>query len=148
MNVEYRTASIFEIAAEAYINPVNCVGIMGAGLAKQFKKAYPDNFEKYVDWCFAGNATPGSIFVVDTQSKYIVNLTTKDHWKNMSKPEWIQSGLIQTFMWMSQIEIKSIAIPMLGCGLGGLDWQKEIEPIYKAIFATFNSLDTKVTLLI
>lgn len=123
--IQYTYGDILTDPSEALVNPVNCVGVMGRGLAKQFKKAYPANFKAYQ----VEHETNGirRIFTFDrlpaTHPRYIINFPTKDHWKGTSHLEYITKGLKDLVDAIEQLEIKSIAIPTLGCGLGDLHWE-------------------------
>ena len=112
--------------AEALVNSVNCVGYMGKGIALQFKKAFPDNFIAYQKACRQGQVQPGKVLVFHTGSmvhpKYIINLPTKRHWKGPSHLEDVRDGVDALVREVKKLKIGSIAIPPLGCGLGGLDW--------------------------
>lgn len=118
----YSSGDIFSMNVEAIVNPVNYNGVMGAGLAKQFKERYPDNFNKYVEKCKNGELLPGTLFVYPTGGypRYVVNFPSKNSWRNKSTLEFIENGLVSLVIWMQENEIEDIAIPMLGCGLGGL----------------------------
>lgn len=121
-----KKGNIFESNTEAIVNTVNCVGVMGKGLALQFKKKYPENFMAYKNACDLGQVKVGKMFVYKANTlfgnKYIINFPTKKHWRNPSKLEYIVAGLDDLIEIIKSNEIKSIAIPPLGCGLGGLDW--------------------------
>jgi O-acetyl-ADP-ribose deacetylase (regulator of RNase III) len=124
--IEYKQGDILSEDVEAIVNTVNCVGVMGRGLALQFKNKFPDNFKTYAKACKSEEVQPGSMFVTQTQQltnpKYIINFPTKRHWKGKSKIEDIDDGLIDLIKVIEKYNIKSIAIPPLGSGLGGLDW--------------------------
>ena len=130
--IVYKTGSIFDSACNILVNPINCMGVMGAGLAKQFKERYADNFIYVKRNVF----NPGSVLINYSSKPYIANFATKFHWKNPSKIEWISCGLERL---LSHIEFNenygihlSVAIPKIGCGLGSLNWQDvraEIERI-------------------
>ncbi len=113
--------NIFTSKAQALVNPVNCVGVMGAGLAKQFKQKYPNNFNRYHDICKSELLTIGKCLTVAEAGKLIVNFPTKDHWQNDSKIEYILEGMKALLRHIEKYKIESIAIPALGCGLGKLD---------------------------
>ena len=117
---------------EAIVNPVNCVGVMGKGLALAFKTAYPENYHLYKEACNRNEVIPGKMFVYNTGStpKYIINFPTKRHWKDNSYLKDIKNGLIDLVVVIDQYKIQSITIPALGCGLGGLDW-KIVFPLIK-----------------
>ncbi|MBZ0258634.1 macro domain-containing protein, partial [bacterium] len=126
--IEFATGNLLKADAEALVNTVNCVGFMGKGIALQFKQAFPENFKSYERACKKGEVKIGEIFVHDQHSminpKYIFNFPTKNHWKGKSKIEDIKSGLDSLVKNIKRFGIKSIAIPPLGCGLGGLEWNE------------------------
>ena len=129
--IEYKTGDILREDADAIINTVNCVGVMGRGIALQFKKAFPDNFKAYAAACKNRQVEPGRMFVFETGQltapRYIVNFPTKRHWRGASRMEDIDAGLKALVDTIHQYQIQSIAIPPLGSGLGGLDWA-EVKP--------------------
>lgn len=129
--IEYKNGDILAENAEALVNTVNCVGIMGRGIALQFKNAYPDNFKAYAAACERHTVQPGRMFVFETgrltHPKYIINFPTKRHWRGKSRIEDIEAGLIALVEEIRKRDIKSIAIPPLGSGLGGLDWS-DVRP--------------------
>lgn len=135
--INLTSGDILKSKAEAIVNTVNCVGVMGRGIALQFKKAYPENFKFYAAACKQYGVKPGKIFVVETGSligpKYILNFPTKRHWKDKSRMEDIESGLIDLVHVIKQYDIKSIAIPPLGCGLGGLQWDVVLPKIQQSL---------------
>ncbi len=124
--LEIVRGDIFESGAQALVNPVNCVGVMGKGLAKEFKKRFPDNYKFYQDNCKFKVMRLGMSLVYpimyDESTKYVVNFPTKYHWRDSSKIEYIEEGLIDLIETVRVFQIISIAIPALGCGLGGLPW--------------------------
>ncbi len=128
--------NILEADAEALVNTVNCVGYMGKGIALQFKKAFPENFKAYERACKAKSVRPGKMFVFKTGSmwnpRYIINFPTKRHWRGKSRIEDIEAGLQALVDEVVKLGIRSIAIPPLGCGLGGLDWNTVRSMIEKA----------------
>ena len=111
---------------DAIVNTVNCVGVMGKGIALQFKKKWPDNFKAYASACKNKEVKLGQMFTFELGAlatpRYIVNFPTKDHWRSSSKIADIESGLQSLVQHIQQFGIRSIAIPPLGCGLGGLPW--------------------------
>ena len=125
------TGDIFTADAQALVNTVNCVGVMGRGLALQFKKAFPDNFAAYKTACDRKQVQPGEMFVFETGAitnpKYIINFPTKRHWRDKSRMEDIDSGLLALVQEIRQRQIRSIAIPPLGSNLGGLQWS-DVRP--------------------
>lgn len=130
--IEYKKGNLLESGAEALVNTVNCVGVMGKGIALQFKQAFPDNFKEYEKACKNNLVMPGKMFIVRTGSmfnpQYIINFPTKRHWKEKSKIEDIKSGLVDFVDKIREYRIKSVAIPPLGCGNGGLDWD-QVRPL-------------------
>ena len=136
--IEFSNDDIFKSDAEALVNPVNCVGIMGKGLALQFKQRFPKNFEHYQNWC-KEKPTAGCIMCFKTdleQPKYIINFATKNHWRDKSSLIDIEEGLKILINIISFHKINSIAIPALGAGLGGLDWN-EVKPLISDIMRSF-----------
>lgn len=124
--ITYKTGDIFTEEAQAIVNTVNCVGVMGRGIALQFKKRFPENFKAYETACKLKEVVPGKIFVYQTglliAPQYIINFPTKRHWRGASRIEDIEAGLDDLAEVITRLNIKSIAIPPLGAGLGGLDW--------------------------
>lgn len=136
--IEYKIGDLLSEDVEALVNSVNCVGIMGRGVALQFKQAWPENFKAYVAACRRGEVQPGRMLVVATgrltNPRYIVNFPTKRHWRGKSRLEDIESGLAALVETIRQYDIRSIALPPLGCGLGGLEWA-QVRPLIEAAFA-------------
>lgn len=135
--IEIQQGNLLKANAEAIVNTVNCVGVMGKGIALQFKQAYPDNFRQYAKACRVSEVRPGQMFVVSTGNlfnpRYIINFPTKRHWKGKSKIEDIQTGLKALIQEVKQLGITSIAVPPLGCGNGGLSW-KTVKPLIESAF--------------
>src|SRR5262245_56499440 len=135
--IEYQTGDILQADVEALVNAVNCVGVMGRGLALEFKKAYPKNFRVYEAACAREEVQPGRMFVFDTgrptNPKFIINFPTKRHWRGSSRIEDIESGLQALAEEIRARHITSIALPALGSGLGGLDWRDVRPRIEKAL---------------
>lgn len=124
--IKYTTGDILQADTEALINTVNCVGVMGRGIALQFKNAYPANFKAYEAACRREEVQPGRMFVYSTgqltNPRFIVNFPTKRHWRGKSRMEDIESGLVDLARVIRENNIRSIAVPPLGSGLGGLNW--------------------------
>ena len=122
--IDFRTGDILQADAEALVNAVNCVGIMGRGIALQFKNAFPENFKAYEAACAREEVQPGRMFVCETSClanpKYIVNFPTKRHWRGKSRIEDIEAGLKALVGEIRTRGIRSIAVPALGSGLGGV----------------------------
>lgn len=135
--IELKQDNLLQADTEALVNTVNCVGVMGKGIALQFKQAFPDNFRQYQLACRAGEVQPGRMFVVATGSlfnpKHIINFPTKRHWKGKSRIEDIEIGLKALIQEVKQLGIRSIAVPPLGCGNGGLDWS-QVKPLIESAF--------------
>ena len=135
--MEYRVGNILEDTAEALVNTVNCVGVMGRGIALQFKKAFPENFKVYAAACKQGKVQPGRMFIHETGKlippRYIINFPTKRHWRGKSRLEDIEAGLEDLADVIQRYDIRSIAIPPLGSGLGGLEWGEVRPRIVKAL---------------
>lgn len=128
------------------MNTVNCVGIMGRGIALQFKKAYPKNFKLYEAACARGEVQPGKMFVSETgkfSPKYIINFPTKRHWRGKSRIEDIENGLDALAREIRERKIRSIAVPPLGSGLGGLDWA-DVRPRIEKALGEFPDTDVLV----
>jgi O-acetyl-ADP-ribose deacetylase (regulator of RNase III) len=144
--IHYKTGDILRDAgAEALVNTVNCVGIMGRGIALQFKQAFPENFKAYAAACARDEVQPGRMFVFETgwmtNPKYIINFPTKRHWRGKSRIEDIEAGLQSLVAEIRARGIGSIAVPPLGSGLGGLDW----ADVRSRIEAALGNLDIGVT---
>lgn len=124
--IEFTTGDLLKSDAEAIVNTVNCVGVMGRGIALQFKKAFPDNFKAYKTACDLEQVRPGKMFIYSRQNlvgpKYIINFPTKRHWKGKSRIEDIELGLKALARDVVDLKIRSVAVPPLGSGLGGLHW--------------------------
>ncbi|MGP1679947.1 MAG: type II toxin-antitoxin system antitoxin DNA ADP-ribosyl glycohydrolase DarG [Burkholderiales bacterium] len=137
--IEFRTGDILNADAEALVNAVNCVGVMGRGVALLFKKAFPENFKAYAAACARGQVQPGRMFVFETDRpanpKYVINFPTKRHWREGSRMEDIEIGLIDLAETVRTHGIRSIALPALGCGLGGLNWNDVRPRIESAMHA-------------
>ena len=136
--IEHATGNLLQADAEALVNSVNCVGVMGKGIALQFKQAFPENFLVYKRACRAGKVQPGRMLVFETgrmlPPRYIINFPTKRHWRNPSRLEDVEAGLTALLEEVKRLGIRSAAVPSLGCGNGGLDW-REVRPRIEAAFA-------------
>lgn len=128
--IVFKTGDIFKSHMKTLVNPVNCVGVMGAGLALEFKKKHPKMYRGYRAICDQGKLRPGTLLFssIEENGHTILSFATKDHFKNPAQLEWIESGLIKFATNYQEFGIDSVAFPMLGCGLGGLDWQ-EVKPL-------------------
>lgn len=139
MSLSFTTGDLLKAEADAIVNTVNCVGVMGKGIALQFKKKWPDNYKAYKKACDAGLVRPGKMHVHDLgrfagRPYHIINFPTKDHWRGGSQLSFIEEGLKDLVRVVREQGIRSIAIPPLGCGNGGLDWEV-VRPLIEAAFA-------------
>jgi O-acetyl-ADP-ribose deacetylase (regulator of RNase III) len=135
--IEGGQGNLLQADAEALVNTVNTVGHMGKGIALQFKQAYPENFKAYAQAVRRGEVQPGRMFVVPTglltNPRYIINFPTKRHWRSRSRIEDIEAGLRGLIEEIERLGLRSIAIPPLGCGNGGLDWSDVRPRIVRAL---------------
>ncbi len=139
-NLEIHSGDLLQASAEALVNTVNCVGVMGKGIALQFERAFPEISRPYVEACRSGQLRPGHLLVVEIQPelerplpRMVINFATKDHWRGASKIEWIEAGLARLVEEVRAREVRSIAVPPLGCGNGGLDWNL-VRPLIETAF--------------
>lgn len=126
--ITYRRTSLLESPAQTLVNTVNCVGVMGKGLAKAFKAREPDMFTRYAEICTDGLLEPGKLWLWRGAKSWTLNFPTKRHWKHPSKIEWIEAGLHKFRTIYRDQGIREISFPRLGCGNGGLDWN-EVRPL-------------------
>ena len=119
--VKYVSGNIFHSKAHVITLTVNCVGVPGAGIAKEGNKLFPATFQQYRRKCTAGEYYPGHPILTSVDRPLLL-FPTKDHWRNPSKIEWIKEGLKRIAL--NSHNFESIAIPPLGCGLGGLQWEQ------------------------
>lgn len=144
--IQFTTGNILEADVDALVNTVNCVGIMGRGIALQFKNTFPNNFKAYAAACNRNEVQPGQMFVYETgelSPRYIINFPTKRHWKGKSRIEDIEAGLDDLVRVLKVRKIQSIAIPPLGSGLGGLNWN-DVRP--RIVAALDNVPDVAATI--
>lgn len=132
---------------DAIVNTVNCVGVMGKGIALQFKNKWPANYSAYEAACKARQVRPGAMFVFDSgglvKPNYIINFPTKDHWRGKSRIEFIHNGLADLVVQIKRLGIRSIAIPPLGCGNGGLEWD-EVRLLIEQAFAALPDVEVRL----
>ena len=127
--IQFKKGDLLASTDGVLVNTVNTVGVMGKGIALQFRDEFPHNYEVYVEACRKGELYPGKLLVVDDKSprygvKTIVNLPTKIHWRNPSKYEYVEKGLEALREFIIANNVEAISIPPLGCGNGGLDWNR------------------------
>ncbi len=124
--IKFTSGNLLKADVDAVVNTVNTVGVMGKGIALMFKEAFPANFAAYSEACKAKELVTGSMFVTENLQlmgpRWIINFPTKTHWRVNTRLEWVESGLIDLVKVIQERDIKSIAIPPLGCGNGGLEW--------------------------
>jgi O-acetyl-ADP-ribose deacetylase (regulator of RNase III) len=141
--IEITRGDILRADAEALVNTVNCVGFMGRGIALQFKRRFPDNFRAYAAACRRKEVQPGKMHVfatgLYTNPRYIINFPTKRHWRSKSRLDDIEAGLSDLIREVHRRKIASVAVPPLGCGLGGLEWS-EVRPRIEQAFAKLDGV--------
>ena len=137
--IEHVTGNLLEADAEALVNAVNTVGVMGKGIALQFRQAFPENYNFYRKACQQKEVVPGKMLVFNTDHltnpRYIINFPTKRHWRGKSKIDDIKDGLRDLIEVVKTLRIRSVAVPPLGCGNGGLKWET-VRPLIESVFAT------------
>lgn len=147
MTVKLINGDLLQQDVEAIVNTVNTVGVMGKGIALQFKQKWPENFKAYARACKAGEVQPGKMFMYDAgglfRPRYIINFPTKRHWRGPSKIEDIESGLEDLVAQTKALDIRSIAVPPLGCGNGGLDWN-DVRPLIERAFEAVPGVDVRL----
>ena len=145
--IHYVQGDLLTADVEGLVNAVNCVGVMGKGLALQFKQAYPDNFKQYALACKSGEVKPGCMFIVPTNRldnpKFVINFPTKRHWKDHSRIDDIKSGLLALVEETSARKIASLAVQPLGCGLGGLKWS-DVKPLIEEAFLALPDVEVLI----
>lgn len=130
----YHRTSIFESNAQTVVNTVNCVGVMGKGVAAEFKRQYPEMFERYRTLCDRGALEPGKLWLWKDADQWVLNFPTKVHWRNPSRLEWIEAGLQKFAAEFERRGITDISFPRLGCGNGNLDWN-DVRPVMERYLA-------------
>ena len=137
MPVKIVSGNLLEADADALVNTVNTVGIMGKGIALQFKQAYPENFVAYQGACRRGEVRPGAMFIFETGAltvpRFIVNFPTKRDWRSKARMEDVESGLVALVADVKERKITSLALPPVGCGNGGLEWDR-VRPRIEEVF--------------
>lgn len=127
--ITYVVGDLFTSPAKVLVNTVNTVGVMGKGIAYDFKQFYPEMFERYRYFCEQGMLNVGQLWLYKTPRKWILNFPTKKHWHGESKIEYIEAGLQKFASTYDSKGMLSVSFPMLGCGNGELDWEKEVQPL-------------------
>jgi O-acetyl-ADP-ribose deacetylase (regulator of RNase III) len=153
--IRFVQGNLFDSQAEALVNAVNTVGVMGRGVALEFKNRFPENDRAYRAACKREEIVVGKMFVFELgrktqleQPRWIINFPTKQHWRNPSKLEFVRDGLKDFVRVVESHGIKSVALPALGCGLGGLEWktvrellETSLEPLDHVVFEIFEPQD-------
>lgn len=147
MTIKATQGDLLKDDAEALVNTVNCVGVMGKGIALQFKNRWPSNFRAYEAACKAKAVRPGKMFVHGNgglvRPRYIINFPTKDHWRGRSELRFVEEGLVDLVAQIRRLGIRSVAVPPLGCGNGGLDWA-QVRPLIEAAFAPLDDVEVRL----
>ena len=145
--INFTQGNLLEADVEAVVNTVNTVGIMGKGIALMFKEKFPSNFEAYAHACKNEDVRIGKMFVTENKDlfgpKWIINFPTKTHWRVKTRIEWVEEGLLDLVRVIKEKEIRSIAIPPLGCGNGGLDW-RDIRPLIVSALEDIEGLEAVI----
>jgi O-acetyl-ADP-ribose deacetylase (regulator of RNase III) len=128
-----KQGNIFQSECQTITSPVNCLGICGKGLALAFKQNFPNYYIEYKNLCTNNKILPGHPVLHKNFTPYILSFPTKDHWRDPSKLEWIETGLSIIKNKYEQLGIISLALPALGVGLGGLDWTEVKEMTYSIL---------------
>lgn len=132
--INYIRGNLFTSNAKVLVNTVNTVGVMGKGIAADFKKIYPKMFEEYKSLCESSKLDIGELHLYKTSNKWILNFPTKKHWKSPSTVEYVEKGLQRLLEQATKLQLTDIAMPKLGCGNGGLDWEMQVKPIVEKYF--------------
>lgn len=127
--ITYVSGDLFKSPAHVLVNTVNSVGVMGKGVAKEFKRLFPHMFRQYRDLCEDKKFDVGNLFLYKTANKWVLNFPTKKHWRNPSRPEYIETGLRKLALIYRDAGIYDLAMPLLGCGHGELDWPTQVRSI-------------------
>jgi O-acetyl-ADP-ribose deacetylase (regulator of RNase III) len=145
--ITFHKGNLLDAPVEALVNTVNTVGVMGKGIALMFKEAFPENFRAYDEACKRGDVRIGHMFVTESSRldgpRWIINFPSKKHWRHPSKLEWITEGLADLRRVVVEKDIRSIALPPLGCGNGGLDWA-EVRPEIERALASLSDVEVLV----
>ncbi len=130
MPLKYTSDSLFDSNAQVIVNTVNTVGVMGKGIAKVFKRKHPKMFQEYKRRCTSGDLEIGKLYLYNEEpDQWVLNFPTKKHWRQPSKPEYIEKGLAEFVRRYESMGIESIAFPKLGCGNGELNWERQVKPL-------------------
>ena len=133
--ITYVACDLFLSPARVLVNTVNTVGVMGKGIAKRFKQVYPDMFERYQQLCEGDAFDIGELWLYKTPNKWVLNFPTKRHWRQRSRPEYVEQGLRKFVDTYHVLGITSVSFPLLGCGNGELDWETQVRPLMEQYLA-------------
>lgn len=125
----YVEGDLFQSPAQVLVNTVNTVGVMGRGIALEFKRLFPEMYAQYRDLCERGQFAIGQLWLYKTERKWVLNFPTKQHWREPSRLEYIEKGLQKFYDTYRSLNIHSIAFPALGCGNGQLDFEAQVQPL-------------------
>jgi O-acetyl-ADP-ribose deacetylase (regulator of RNase III) len=143
----YTRGNLLEADVEALVNTVNTVGVMGKGVALMFRESFPENFRAYAEACKRGDVNVGRMFVTERHAlsgpRWIINFPTKQHWRTRTQIEWVEVGLVDLVRVIREKGIRSIALPPLGCGNGGLHWN-DVRPRIEAVLGELEDIDVRV----
>src|SRR5260370_362202 len=148
MMITFTEGNLLDADVEALVNTVNTVGVMGKGIALMFKEAFPENYEAYRAACKSRDITIGRVFATERRDvfggpKWIINFPTKEHWRSPSRLEWIDDGLVDLRSFIEEHAIRSIALPPLGSGNGGLDWS-DVRPLIQRALESLRDVEVIV----
>jgi O-acetyl-ADP-ribose deacetylase (regulator of RNase III) len=144
--IHYTRGNLLDASAEALVNTVNEVGVMGKGIALMFRERFPENARMYVHASKAGHVRVGRMLVTPAGElfpRWIIHFPTKKHWRNPSKLEWVRDGLEDLVRVSCELDIRSIALPPLGCGNGGLEW-RDVRPMIESAFSELPEVEVTV----
>jgi O-acetyl-ADP-ribose deacetylase (regulator of RNase III) len=145
--ISFRQGNLMDAPVDALVNTVNTVGVMGKGIALMFKEAFPENFRAYAQACERKEIKVGQMFVTENIAlqgpRWIINFPTKKHWRQPAKLQWIVDGLKDLRRVIEEKNIRSVALPPLGCGNGGLDWD-DVRPEIESALASLESVEVVV----
>ena len=133
--ITYVACDLFLSPTRVLVNTVNTVGVMGKGIAKRFKQVYPDMFERYQQLCEGDAFDIGELWLYKTPNKWVLNFPTKRHWRQRSRPEYVEQGLRKFVDTHHILGITSVSFPLLGCGNGELDWETQVRPLMEHYLA-------------
>ena len=145
--ITFQKGNLLDAPVDALVNTVNTVGVMGKGIALMFKEAFPENFRAYEDAWKRGDLQVGRMFVTESSRlegpRWLINFPSKKHWRQPSKLEWITEGLVDLRRVIIEKGIRSIALPPLGCGNGGLNWA-DVRPEIERALGPLTDVDVQV----